>query len=78
MLSIRTIKEGIEDINELLSEVQSLQKENETLRSLIESQSNYIKDLERFLSKANSELNELKRQRDKNICYKIKKWLRLC
>lgn len=78
MLSIRTIKEGTEDINELLSEVQSLQKENESLRSLIESQSNYIKDLERFLSKANSELNELKRQRDKNICYKIKKWLRLC
>ena len=39
---------------------------------------NYIESLENYLYEANSELNELKWQRDKNICYKIKKWLKLC
>ena len=78
MLSIHTIKEDTKDVNKLLGDIQSLQKENENLRSMIDSQSNYIESLENYLYEANSELNELKWQRDKNICYKIKKWLKLC
>jgi predicted RNase H-like nuclease (RuvC/YqgF family) len=78
MLSIHTIKEDTKDVNKLLGDIQSLQKENEKLRSMIDSQSNYIESLENYLYEANSELNELKWQRDKNICYKIKKWLKLC
>jgi predicted RNase H-like nuclease (RuvC/YqgF family) len=77
MLSIHTIKEDTKDVNKLLGDIQSLQKENEKLRSMIDSQSNYIESLENYLYEANSELNELKWQRDKNICYKIKKWLKL-
>ena len=78
MLSIHTIKEDTKDVNKLLGDIQSLQKENEKLRSMLDSQNNYIESLENYLYDANSELNELKRQRDKNICYKIKKWLKLC
>jgi predicted RNase H-like nuclease (RuvC/YqgF family) len=77
MLSIHTIKEDTKDVNKLLGDIQSLQKENEKLRSMIDSQSNYIESLENYLYEANSELNELKWQRDKNICYKIKKWFKL-
>jgi predicted RNase H-like nuclease (RuvC/YqgF family) len=77
MLSIHTIKEDTKDVNKLLGDIQSLQKENEKLKSMIDSQSNYIESLENYLYEANSELNELKWQRDKNICYKIKKWFKL-
>lgn len=78
MLSIHTIKEDTKDVNKLLGDIQALQKENEKLKSMLDSQNNYIESLENYLYDANSELNELKRQRDKNICYKIKKWLKLC
>lgn len=78
MLSIHTIKEDTKDVNKLLGDIQALQKENEKLKSMLDSQNNYIESLENYLYEANSELNELKWQRDKNICYKIKKWLKLC